>query len=212
MKGVAQSGTVAFPQQLSLFYAGKIAPHLGAFLQVTYANDSGTFGIDNTDLRFAKMEVLPQNQSLIYGVSLNNNPTVQDLWNSTPAFGFPYASSNAAVSPLAATAIDGTFAQEVGGISAYAFWNESVYANLAGIARPSEGRSTSSRGLPARWTARPRMSFRAYRHTGVLRTRGIGIGTPWRWGLPASTSSCSPEARRARQKRSPGQDLAMCRF
>jgi hypothetical protein len=139
VKGVAQSGTVDFPQQLSLFYAGKVAPHLGAFVQITYANDSGTFGIDNTDLRFANMMVLPQNQSLIYGISLNNNPTVQDLWNSTPAFGFPYASSNAAVSPLAGAAIDGTFAQEVAGLSAYAFWNESVYAEIGGYRSAKQG-------------------------------------------------------------------------
>src|SRR5579864_1008629 len=87
--GVAQNGTAGFPQQLSLFYAGKIAPNFGAFVQLTYANDSGTIGIDNTDLRFADVALLPDNRTLIYGVSLNNNPTVQDLWNSTPAFGFP---------------------------------------------------------------------------------------------------------------------------
>ena len=125
--GLAQNGTAGFPQQLSLFYAGKIAPHFGAFAQLTYANDSGTIGIDNTDLRFADMIILPHEQSLIYGITLNNNPTVQDLWNSTPAFGFPYAASNANVSPLAATEIDGTLAQDVAGISAYAFWNESLY-------------------------------------------------------------------------------------
>src|SRR5215831_11727732 len=85
---VAQNGTTGFPQQLSLFYAGKIAPHFGAFFQLTYGSDSGTIGIDNTDLRFADTKVLPDAQSLIYGLSINNNPTVQDLWNSTPAFGF----------------------------------------------------------------------------------------------------------------------------
>ena len=125
--GLTQNGTAGFPQQLSLFYAGKIAPHFGAFAQLTYANDSGTISIDNTDLRFANMTILPHRRSLIYGISLNNNPTAQDLWNSTPAFGFPYASSNAAVSPLAGTEIDGALAQDVAGISAYAFWTESLY-------------------------------------------------------------------------------------
>src|SRR5690242_11473422 len=89
--GEAQNGTAAFPQQLSIFYAGKIAPHFGAFFQITYGNDSGTVSIDNTDLRFADVRILPDDRSLVYGVSLNNNPTVQDLWNSTPAFGFPFA-------------------------------------------------------------------------------------------------------------------------
>src|SRR6201993_1298765 len=80
--GVAQNGTAGFPQQLSLFYAGKIAPNFGAFFQITYANDSGTISIDNTDLRFADTMLLADNSPLTYGVTLNNNPTVQDLWNS----------------------------------------------------------------------------------------------------------------------------------
>src|SRR5579863_9518314 len=93
--GHSQTNTVGFPQQFSLFYAGKVAPHLGAMIQLTYANDSGSIGIDNTDLRYANSMVLEHEQSLIYGVSINNNPTVQDLWNSTPAWGYPYSGTNA---------------------------------------------------------------------------------------------------------------------
>jgi hypothetical protein len=139
--GLTQSGTAGFPQQLSLFYAGKVAPHFGAMAQLTYANDSGTISIDNTDLRFANMTLLTRKQSLIYGISLNNNPTVQDLWNSTPAWGLPYAASNAAVSPLAATQIDGTLAQEVAGISAYAFWKESLYLEIGGYRSAKQGQT-----------------------------------------------------------------------
>ena len=128
--GTAQNGTVAFPQQVSLFYAGKIAPHVGAFLQLTYGNDSGTIGIDNTDIRVTDLKVLPGDQSLIYGLSLNNNPTVQDLWNTTPAFGFPYAASNAAPGPSYGTQIDGARGQDVAGLTAYVFWNESLYGEV----------------------------------------------------------------------------------
>jgi hypothetical protein len=142
----AQNGTVAFPQQISIFYAGKIAPQLGAFIQLTYDNGSGTIGIDNTDIRYANDIVLPQERSLIYGVSINNNPTVQDLWNSTPAFGFPYAATGANVSPLAATAIDGTFAQDVAGISAYVMWNESLYAELGAYHSAKQGASNPITG------------------------------------------------------------------
>jgi hypothetical protein len=144
--GKAQNGTVGFPQQFSLFYAGKIAPHVGAFIQATYDNAGGSFAIDNTDLRFADMKILPDDRSLVYGVSLNNNPTVQDLWNTTPAFGFPYASSNAAVSPLAGAQIDGGLAQEVAGINAYAFWNESVYAEVGGYRSAKQGVTNSLTG------------------------------------------------------------------
>lgn len=138
----SQSGTAGFPQQLSLFYAGKIAPHIGAFMQLTYSNDAGTIGIDNTDLRFSNSTVFGDDNSLIYGLTLNNNPTVQDLWNSTPAFGFPYASTNAGVSPLAGTQIDGALAQDIAGITAYAMWNEALYAEL-GIYRSAKQGATN---------------------------------------------------------------------
>ncbi len=127
---VSQNGTVGFPQQISLFYAGKIAPRLGAFIQLTYGNSSGTIGIDNTDIRYANALVLPEDRSLIYGIDVNNNPTIQDLWNSTPAFGFPFASSNATVPSLAGAQIAGGLAQSVAGLSVYAMWNESLYGEL----------------------------------------------------------------------------------
>jgi hypothetical protein len=144
--GLAQNGTAGFPQQVGLFYAGKIAPNFGAFLQVTYSNSSGTIGIDNTDLRFADVTVLPDSSPLTYGVSLNNNPTVQDLWNSTPAFGFPYTGSNANVSPLANPAINGTFAQSVAGLSGYVFWNESLYAEVGGYRSAKQGQANALTG------------------------------------------------------------------
>jgi hypothetical protein len=144
--GETQNGTVGFPQQFSLFYAGKIAPHVGAWIQATYSNSGGTFTIDNTDVRFADMKILPDDRSLVYGVSLNNNPTVQDLWNSTPAFGFPYTASNAMVSPLAGTQIDGPLAQQVAGLTAYAFWDESVYAEVGGYRSAKQGVTNSLTG------------------------------------------------------------------
>jgi hypothetical protein len=136
---VAQSGTVGFPQQFSLFYAGEVAPHFGAMVQLTYDSAAGTIGIDNTDLRFAEEMLLPDNGTLTYGLSLNNNPTVQDLWNSTPAWGFPYTASNAAVTPLAATAINGPYAQDVAGLTGYLYWNESLYAEVGGYRSAQQG-------------------------------------------------------------------------
>jgi hypothetical protein len=130
---------VGFPQQLSLFYAGKVAPHVGAMVQLTYASDAGTIGIDNTDVRFANSMVLPQATSLIYGISLNNNPTLSDLWNSTPAWGFPYANSDAVVSPLAGTQIDGALAQDVAGLTAYVMWNESLYGEVGAYRSAKQG-------------------------------------------------------------------------
>jgi hypothetical protein len=144
--GLSQSSSVAFPQQISLFYAGKIAPRLGAFIQLTYGNDAGSIGIDNVDLRWADNKLLPGDKSLIYGITANNNPTVQDLWNSTPAFGYPYASSNANVSPIAGTYIDGALGQDVAGVSLYAMWNESLYAEIGTYRSAKQGAANAVTG------------------------------------------------------------------
>lgn len=81
-----QNDSVGFPQEASLFFAGEISDHLGSFVQMTYAQDSGKFEWDNTDIRYAN-----QSENAVWGVTLNNNPTVQDVWNTTPAWGFPFA-------------------------------------------------------------------------------------------------------------------------
>ncbi|MEP6540160.1 MAG: hypothetical protein ABJF23_32835, partial [Bryobacteraceae bacterium] len=50
----AQNSTAGFPQAISLFLAGEISPHLGAMVQLTYSGDSDHFGLDNTDIRYAR--------------------------------------------------------------------------------------------------------------------------------------------------------------
>ncbi len=132
--GSAQNGTVEFPRQLSLFYAGKIAPHLGIFSQLTYDGKDDHLSIDNTDVRFAKLIVLPHKNTLTYGLSLNNNPTVQDLWNTTPAWGYPFSHSNVAVAgtPLgpADVQIDEQFGQLVAGLTGYVYYDQALYIDV----------------------------------------------------------------------------------
>ena len=67
-----------------------------------------------------------------FGITANNNPSVQDPWNTTPAWSFPYAVSSIAPTPGAGTLIDGTFAAHVGGVGAYAWINNLVYLELSG--------------------------------------------------------------------------------
>lgn len=133
---IAQNGQVLFPQQASLFYAGRIAPGLGAFVQITYDSASGSFGWDNTDIRYAR-QVTGLENPLTWGITLNNNPTVQDAWNSTPAWQTPFDQrTSAAPVPGASTKIDGTLSGNVGGLTAYAWWRNSIYAE-AGLYRAS---------------------------------------------------------------------------
>jgi hypothetical protein len=125
-----QNNNISFPQQLSLFLAGEITPKIGGFIQVTYDDQSGSIGLDNSDIRYANQTELAS-ENLIYGVTLNNNPSMQDLWNSTPAWSFPYASSSVAPSPMAATLIEGGLAQSTAGLGAYGMWNNLLYAEVS---------------------------------------------------------------------------------
>jgi hypothetical protein len=133
---LAKDGEVLFPQQLSLFYAGKIASELGAFVQLTYDGVADHFGIDNTDIRYAHHLSFggpdANSHSMIVGITLNNNPTVQDVWNSTPAWGFPFSGSSVAPSPIASTQIDGSLAQSVAGLGVYVWIDDHFYAELSG--------------------------------------------------------------------------------
>jgi hypothetical protein len=74
--------------EASIFYAGRITSKMGAFVQGTYDGVSNTGALDNTDVRFADYADVAGNR-FVYGVSVNNNPTVQDRWNTTPAWAFP---------------------------------------------------------------------------------------------------------------------------
>ncbi|MCO5412327.1 cytochrome C [Ralstonia mojiangensis] len=117
------------PQQVSLFYAGRIAGPVGAFAQWTYDGVAHHSALDNTDIR-AAWHLTREDVEFIYGVTVNNNPTVSDVWNSTPAFGYPYAAPSIGVPPLAGTLVDGALAQQVVGASAYVFWQRHIYAEL----------------------------------------------------------------------------------
>lgn len=132
----------------SLFLAGKISDNAGGWIQWTYnnlnVNDAGQTvghsGIDNTDLRLVGRVVDADNTTVrwLYGLTLNNNPTLQDVWNSTPAFGFPFTLPPNMISPATATMIDGSLAQQVAGIGGYVFWNRSLYFELSGY-RTADG-------------------------------------------------------------------------
>ena len=125
----------------SVFLASKVNDYIGGFIQWTYSHLAttadgtlgGHSGIDNADLRVVGKysDVGAAEPDLIYGATLHNNPTVQDVWNSTPAFGFPYTTSPLASTPAAATLIDGGLAQQVAGLGGYLFWKKSLYGEVS---------------------------------------------------------------------------------
>lgn len=124
--------------QASLYYGGAIYGELGAFIQGTYDGVARETALDNADIRFAhELSVLGSN--VVVGLDVNNNPTVQDLWNSTPAWTFPYTASAIAPSPAAKTQIDSTFGQQVGGAGIYTDIDETLYLEFTGYTTLSGG-------------------------------------------------------------------------
>src|SRR5881394_378155 len=121
-----QNNSVQLPQEASLFVGGRIAPGLGTFTQLTYTQEDGQIALDNAELRYAKTATLG-GKPVTYGAVLNNNPSLEDLWESTPAWGFPWAESSSAPSPAASALVDGNLAQDVVGVGGYAFFNSKYY-------------------------------------------------------------------------------------
>lgn len=133
--------------QASLFYGGRLfGPYaetlfgpsaagflnkFGAFIQTTYDGVARQYHWDNAEIRFAdtiKNSPIP----LSYGIYLNNNPGMQDLWNSTPVWGYPFSKSGLAPTPAVGTLLEGGLAQQVLGVGGYMMLSHSIYLDLAG--------------------------------------------------------------------------------
>jgi hypothetical protein len=154
-----QNGSFEFPQDVSLFLAGEWATHVGSLLQVTYNTKDDHFSIDNTDVRYANKRTV-NGKEFIYGVTLNNNPTVEDVWNDTPAWGFPFIASDSAPTPTAAPVIAGGLGQDVAGIGGYFMYDNHLYvdgsiyrSDHVGVQNPNPGTgfATNIRGVAPYW-------------------------------------------------------------
>jgi hypothetical protein len=126
----SQKNSVQFPQQLSLFYTGEIADNFGAFIQLSWTPDTNSIAIDNTDLRFADNTTIAS-RKIVYGLTLNNSPTTQDVWNSTPAWGYPFLTSPVTPGSNAGTLIDGALAQTSAGAGVYVWIDNHLYLEIA---------------------------------------------------------------------------------
>jgi len=155
----SQNDDVQFPQEFSLFYAGAMSDHAGTFAQITYEQASGNFGWDNTDIRYANE--LPD-YNLTYGLTLNNSPTVQDVWGTGPVWGYPWsdpgdaAPAGASVQPFIGS--EDFVALGSAGLGLYGMWNDSVYAELTlyrsahvGTAAPDGGSNQTIANVAPYW-------------------------------------------------------------
>ena len=190
--GNRQPGTrnsnVELPQQVNLWFAGKLAEHIGSYTQMTYNVQANHFGFDNSDFfRYSRQTKLA-GKNLTWGIDGNNNPTFEDLWNSTPAYGFPFASPDAVVSPVAATLIDGTLGGDVVGLGAYGMWNDHLYGDVTlyrtqhiGGPQPACGQNACPTG-----TARLPITSRGRRPIGDSPGKQRRATTISKWGLTES--------------------------
>ncbi|MEX8195289.1 cytochrome C [Comamonas guangdongensis] len=142
----------------SVFLGGKITDNLGALAQITYdpyatQGPDGRFHghshADNMDVRYADRFISPS-RDLIVGVSFNNNPSVSDPWNTAAAW-MQYVP---VPTPTSSRFIDGTtpypsFASggNLAGLTAYAYWNQSLYAEFGGYATSRGPTSFMSSGV-----------------------------------------------------------------
>ena len=107
----------------------------------SYDGGGVAFGWDNTDIRYADTASIA-GHDVIWGLDFNNNPTVQDPWNTTSAWSWPFITSAFQPGPYAKTLFDGPFGGLLGpgnAVSAggYVFIDDSYYAELSLYKTPS---------------------------------------------------------------------------
>ncbi len=73
------------------------------------------------------------------GLTLNNNPTVQDPWNTLPAWGFPFTDTVVSPTPDAGELIDDPLAGNAIGLTGYGWIGHKFYLEGGGYSSPSSG-------------------------------------------------------------------------
>ena len=147
--------------QISGFLGGRIASFAGALVQVTYDGVGHGFALDNSDFRITKPFTLG-NAQVQLGIDVNNGPTVQDPYNSSYAWGYPFVASALVPTPTASVLLDGGLSGSSIGVTAYAWYDQALYleGGLYNTYGPSLLRYTGS-GYGPGSTANPAPYFRA---------------------------------------------------
>lgn len=125
-------------EEISIFLAGRLNEHVGGLVQVTGNDVDRKFAMDNMDVRVVN-NTQWAGKDMTYGLSINNNPTIQDPFNTLPGWKFPYMGSELTPGYNATPMLDGGLSQTVLGASAYGFYDNSFYAELGGYQSLSPG-------------------------------------------------------------------------
>ncbi|MGD9472999.1 MAG: hypothetical protein AB7G24_13995 [Novosphingobium sp.] len=125
-------------QEASIFLAGRLLPGLGTFIQTTYSEIDRAVAFDHADIRYAHTLQLG-GKDLLLGIDINNNPTVQDPYNSVGAWSFPYTASDLGVGHLGGAFMTGGIEHQAVGASLYGMYDNHVYAEVGGYRSLSTG-------------------------------------------------------------------------
>ncbi len=146
-------------------------------MQLTYSQADGEIALDNAELRYARQAKLA-GKPVSYGIVLNNNPTLEDLWNSTPAWSWPWAGPEAGPEPAASPLIDGALAQDVVGVGGYALFDGKLYAATtlyrsahAGTVAPDNASESTIDNAAAYW----RVAWQFLKGSRSLEVGGYGL-------------------------------------
>jgi hypothetical protein len=131
--------------QISAFLAGRITDYAGGFIQGTFSGVTSAIKLDNTDLRLTTPFDFNSTE-LRLGLDVNNGPTVQDPFNSTYAWGYPYVASALAPTPAAQPLLAGGLIGNSVGATIYGWYDRSLYmeAGLYNTYGPSLLRATGN--------------------------------------------------------------------
>ena len=101
---------------------GEVVNKIGVFYQHSYDGVAKSWSWDNVEFRYADAGRLFGQES-VSGFYLNNNPTLQDPWQTLPGWEFPFNSSPLAPTPSAGTLMDGALTHTVAGFGGYTLLN-----------------------------------------------------------------------------------------
>jgi len=112
--------------QIGLFYGGHIGDYAGALIQGTFDGIASAFNLDNSDVRLTAPFTVSDTE-LRLGLDINNGPTVQDPYNSSYSWGYPYVGSALVPTPTAQPLLAGGLSGNSIGATVYAWYNRSLY-------------------------------------------------------------------------------------
>ncbi|MGD0430467.1 MAG: hypothetical protein ABSA58_05195 [Acetobacteraceae bacterium] len=112
--------------QISLFLGGRINDYAGALIQGTFDGIASAFHLDNSDLRVTA-PITVHDTELRLGLDINNGPTVQDPYNSSYAWGYPFVASALVPTPTAQPLLASGLIGNSVGATVYSWYDRSLY-------------------------------------------------------------------------------------